>query len=71
MIEVISNGIYPKQCTCEKCHAVLSYYGIDIESETVRRYIPEVDAINLMYQNYIRCPQCGCRIILERSNDNE
>ena len=64
MIEVISNGIYPKQCTCEKCQAVLSYCGIDIQSKEDYKYISKIDAITLVNKKYIECPQCGNEIIL-------
>lgn len=66
MIEVISNGIYPKQCTCENCQAVLSYYGVDIQSRNDYKYISRIDTIITIHEKYIECPQCGYKIILER-----
>lgn len=63
MIKILKPGT-KRQITCKNCGAVLSYDAKeDIKNETNRKFSACIDGYEKLEQ-YITCPQCENRIIL-------
>ena len=58
---ILYHGNTYKEITCDNCNAVLGYTNQDIDTRVSKLMIGNT-VVSKIYNSYIACPECKCKI---------